>query len=133
MTSLKCTAPNDPNRDQDCAVASRRCGLIAGCLLPAMTALTVAHAVVPTASDAPATAVRSLDPDVAPWWELTALPHFGPALAFEVVRYRESVRNGMPDPVVTRVFHQPTDLARVRGIGPVSTRRIERHLRFPKP
>ena len=130
MNSTEPTRRNDPGRGPAWDVPSRRCGLIACGLLPAMIVLTLAHAAAPTASGVPATTVHSLDPDTAPWWELTALPRFGPALAFEVVRYRESVRKDAPDPLNARVFNHPADLAKVRGIGPVTVRRIAPYLRF---
>ncbi len=69
-----------------------------------------------------------VDADTAPWWELTVLPQIGPAIAGEIVRYRESKRAGESDHVGSRVFSRPRDLMRVRGIGPKTVERIKDEL-----
>lgn len=70
--------------------------------------------------------VRSgVDPDAAPWWELAALPRIGESTARAIVEHRETVRvDG------ARVFREPADLERVKGIGPKTVQRTAKHLRF---
>ncbi len=71
-----------------------------------------------------------IDPNRAPWWELTMLPRIGEHLARRVVRFREL---GAGDPeagVATPVFCRPADLEGVRGIGPKTVQRISPFLEF---
>jgi len=73
-------------------------------------------------------AVRvGVDPNTAPWWELTALPGIGEATARSIVDYR---RAGSDSP---RVFRRPLDLEPVVGIGPKTIRRIAPHLHLSDP
>ena len=69
-----------------------------------------------------------VDPNVAPWWELTVLPDIGPALARRIVDYRES-RSGLADDS-SLAFRSPGDLDTVSGIGPKTVWRIAPFLRF---
>lgn len=81
----------------------------------------------------PAPTVISIDPNVAPWWELTVLPRIGDGVAHEIVRYRESL--GMTASSAggeTPVFATAADLTRVRGIGPKTLRRIAPYLHFQR-
>ncbi len=71
-----------------------------------------------------------VDPNVAPWSELTVLPRIGEGLAKAVVQHRESTPvsgalGGGQSP-----FTRAADLAHVRGIGPKTVQRIAGHLRF---
>ncbi len=101
-------------------------------LLVWLTILAVLPSILPagcaTASSAPAPAV--VNPNSAPWWELTVLPRIGQTTAHEIVRYRESVRqsatcgNGAP------AFRCAADMVQVRGIGPVTLQRIGPYLDF---
>jgi len=104
-------------------VVGRRCVWVVCFLFPAMAVLGMLHARAPLAKGEPPAAVNTIDPNTAPWWELTAL-------AFEVVRYRESVRAAAPGSGDDRVFDAPLDLVHVRGIGPKTVERIAPHLRF---
>ncbi len=88
--------------------------------------------------DALPPAVATIDPNVAPWYELTVLPRIGEGMAEEIVRYRENTAH--VEPVSNRLktgstptppaFTCPADLTRVRGIGPKTVRRMGPFLRF---
>lgn len=71
-----------------------------------------------------------IDPNTAPWYELTALPDIGESAARAIVEYRERNRSerGDADEVV---FFRAADLDAVRGIGPVTIGRIAPYLAFP--
>ncbi len=74
------------------------------------------------------TAAITIDPNLAPWWELTALPRIGEKIAREVTAQRQKDKdqsNQRP------AFNTPTDLQRVRGIGQKTIRRIAPFLHFP--
>lgn len=72
-----------------------------------------------------------IDPNTAPWWELTLLPRIGMTTAFEIVRYRESVASNDTGQNRSLAFTQVADLAEVHGIGPVTLQRIGRYLCIP--
>ncbi|UCC31731.1 MAG: helix-hairpin-helix domain-containing protein [Phycisphaerales bacterium] len=78
----------------------------------------------------PAPARVTIDPNTAPWWELTVLPRIGESTARKIVRYRETVRGISPDGAGVVAFGCAADLARVRGIGPKTLQRIGRYLDF---
>ncbi len=80
----------------------------------------------------PAPARASIDPNVAPWWELTALPRIGRGVAREIIRYRESAGKSPVAGGVTPAFAAVVDLARVRGIGPKTLQRIGPYLDFAR-
>ena len=67
---------------------------------------------------------RGVDPNTAPWWELTALPEIGESTARQVIAYREAHADRAP------IFRQPPDLEPVPDIGPKTIQRIAPHLRF---
>lgn len=73
---------------------------------------------------------QSIDPNTAPWWELTVLPRIGPSLSRRIVDYREERRTRMESPDAP-VFRNVSDLDTVPGIGPVTLKRIGPYLRFP--
>jgi competence protein ComEA len=54
--------------------------------------------------------LHRVDLNRAPWFELACLPGLGPTRAREIIRDREE----------RGPFSSPEDLARVRGIGPVT-------------
>ena len=70
-------------------------------------------------------AIRTtVNPNLAPWWELAALPGIGESKARQIVAYREAHGERSP------VFRTPADLEPVSGIGPKTIQRIARYLRF---
>lgn len=98
--------------------------LTAGLLLVGFRTPRPADPLVP-----PPPSLSSLDPNCAPWWELTALPRIGEALALRIVNFRESATRTTPDGD-SPVFACPADLAGVRGIGPKTVMRMAPYLRF---
>ena len=68
-----------------------------------------------------------LDPNGAPWWELTILPGIGPALARRIEKHRNGISDNRP------VFQSEHDLDAVTGIGPRTITRIAPYLRFAEP
>lgn len=82
-------------------------------------------------ADAPLPPLQStLDPNVAPWWELTAIPEIGETLARRIVEHREKIRREGGVAAGQPVYRTAVDLDEVRGIGPVTVRRIGPYLRF---
>ncbi len=73
----------------------------------------------------PGVATHTLDPNTAPWWELTALPRIGEVTARKIVAHRGLVADDTP------TFLAPGDLQRIRGIGPLTLLRIGPYLSFP--
>ncbi len=139
--------PNGPRPDQsiqsplhldhiDVALTRRTrlalCGLLGAVSLAAgyRAATTVAY---PTVGVAKATAVATplrLNPNHAPWWELTALPGVGEVTAKKIVDYRETYRREQGLPPEAPVFHSPRDLQRVKGIGPKKSAQMVDFLTF---
>jgi DNA uptake protein ComE-like DNA-binding protein len=80
-----------------------------------------------------------IDPNVAPWWELTVVPGIGEVTAKKIVEYREARRRKRDPASGTHagridVFQRTADLQRVKGIGPKTAARIEPYLMFgPMP
>lgn len=94
-------------------------------VLPVFLATGVASPTQPT--------LTSVNPNIAPWWELTVLPRIGPHTAREIVRYRESKGKRTTSSESGRhivAFRRAADLARVRGIGPKTLQRIGRYLSY---
>ncbi len=65
----------------------------------------------------------SIDPNGATAAQLAELPGIGPAKAGDIVAYRASVD--------APAFASPGDLARIRGIGPVTVEKTAPFLHFP--
>jgi competence ComEA-like helix-hairpin-helix protein len=72
----------------------------------------------------------TIDPNVAPWPELTVLPMIGPSKAQAIVAYREERLAAGAVDEFGRVFRCAEDLDQVRGIGPKTVERIRPFLRF---
>lgn len=72
----------------------------------------------------------SVNPNTAPWYELTVLPRIGEGMARRIVRYRESPTHRPRADEAAAAFQSVSDVARVRGIGPATLQHIGRHLRF---
>lgn len=69
---------------------------------------------------------HTIDPNVAPWWELAALPEIGEGMAREIVAFREAAcADG-----AKQAFESASDLDQVRGIGPKTLIRLAPHFRF---
>ena len=102
-------------------------GLTAGML----TVTTMAPS--PAQSVHPPPARRSINPNLAPWWELAVLPRIGENTARRVVSFREAARPFAPDGPAGPVFCRAADLTAVRGIGPRTVARVARYLRFEGP
>ena len=83
---------------------------------------------VPLHSEAGTNASRAaslIDPNTAPWWELTALPRIGEVLARRIVAYRETHQAAHGE---SPVFARAEDLQGVPGIGPKTVARLRPHL-----
>ena len=81
--------------------------------------------------DQPRPSVRdTIDPNLAPWPELATLPRIGESKARAIVGYRKSMAADEPPGEVQPAFKRPSDLERVRGIGPKTVLRVSRYLRF---
>ncbi len=80
-------------------------------------------------SESVADGVPGIDPNTAPWWEFAALPRIGETIARRIVEYREDRADSGLDEG-TLVFARPEHLLAVRGIGPVTLRRIRPFLEF---
>ncbi|MHC5111231.1 MAG: ComEA family DNA-binding protein [Planctomycetota bacterium] len=75
----------------------------------------------------------TVNPNTAPWPELATLPRIGRKMARRIVAHRARVmRASAPvvEPRQVMVFQSPLDLARVKGIGPMTVRRLERYMDF---
>ena len=71
--------------------------------------------------------ISALDPNSAPWWEMSMLPLIGDALARRIEEFRRDVPVG-GGPTFARV----ADLDAVRGIGPKTIQRIAPYLCFSR-
>lgn len=69
-----------------------------------------------------------IDPNVADWHTLAAVPGLGEKRAKEIVAYRARLRTSNPDAVA---FHAPTDLRHIRGIGAATVSNLRPYLVFP--
>ncbi len=118
----KTTTPPDPRTDFD------QIGTILVVLwtmLP-IAAFRAAKAVDPAIPPPPS--LDTIDPNSAPWWELTVLPEIGESGALQIIAYRtatSSDETGRP-----RRFSRVADLELVRGIGPKTVARIAPYVRF---
>jgi hypothetical protein len=74
--------------------------------------------------------VASVDPNVAPWWELTILPRVGEITARKIVRYRECAAGTSVGKPAGKPFRRPADLEAVNGIGPITVQRMAPYLCF---
>ncbi len=72
-----------------------------------------------------------LDPNLAPWWELSLLNGVGPERAKAIVAYREAESRRAPG---QPAYRTPEDLERVAGIGPktIEAMRAELYLSNPE-
>jgi hypothetical protein len=90
------------------------------------------------APQAPAAVGPLIDPNTAPWWEMTVIPGVGEVTARRIVEFREACRRagsqdgGSPHSAV-EVFRCPADLQQVKGLGPKTVQRIAPYLTFSQP
>ncbi len=73
-----------------------------------------------------------VNPNAAPWWELTSLPKVGEVTAKAIIAYREqevgaALDRGEQD---VRAFKEAADLDSVPRIGVKTIARVAPHLRF---
>ncbi|HWP40045.1 MAG TPA: helix-hairpin-helix domain-containing protein [Tepidisphaeraceae bacterium] len=68
-----------------------------------------------------------IDPNIADWHTLAALPVIGEKRARQIVAFRESYLAANPG---SQAFQQPQDLLRIKGIGPAMLAQIEPYLIF---
>jgi predicted DNA-binding helix-hairpin-helix protein len=109
------------------------------CVVGLMTGLCIWAAVgcwrsVPVADAAQAAGhgramPSTVDPNTAPWWELTVLPQIGEVTAKKIVAYRVAAASSRSE--ASPIFRRAADLEQVPGIGPKTARRIAPYLRFP--
>lgn len=69
-----------------------------------------------------------IDPNVADWHTLAALPGLGEKRAKTIIEYREAFTKEHPDHLA---FNEPQDLLLVRGIGPAMLATMRPYLLFP--
>lgn len=109
---------------------------LSAALIGSLTMILIAAAAVtwrPTpANSAKAAPLDRIDPNAAPWYELTALPDIGESAARAIVEFRERIRSERGEGEAI-VFSRAANLDAVRGIGPVTIGRIAPYLSFPAP
>lgn len=93
--------------------------------------LTVAQmAPSPAVSDDPPPTRKTINPNLAPWWELAVLPRIGETSARRIADYRTTARPPGPDGLSSPAFRQAADLTRIHGIGPRTLARVAPYLHF---
>jgi len=90
------------------------------------TTTTVTAPVAPPTGSFDESIGLKIDPNSAPWWELTIIPGVGEVTARRIVSFRS--KNGG---TVDRPFRHPADLQGVYGIGPKTAARLAPYLTFP--
>lgn len=105
-------------RKADQAVAATVVALSLACLTWHWGWWTGGRPLIEIDHASPQSIVFQIDINEADWAELTLLPTIGEALAKRIVEYREE--HGP--------FRSPSDLRKVRGIGPKTFERIEPYL-----
>jgi DNA uptake protein ComE-like DNA-binding protein len=86
------------------------------------------------AAQAPSAVGFLIDPNTAPWWEMTVIPGVGEVTAKRIVEFREVRRRGGSQGSsaqgALQVFRRPADLQQVKGLGPKTVERIAPYLAF---
>ena len=80
---------------------------------------------IPVFPDKVELATERIDPNTASAASMRRLPGIGPRTAAEIVRFRQEHPG--------RNFHSEDDLSQVKGIGPVTVRRIGPFLKIRSP
>ena len=125
---------NPPNRLTLWSPSQRRGLLVLLCVFWIVLLVRWAYrpAFIPENSEAPAARAAELadrvDPNVADWQTLAAIPELGEKRAQAIVAYRE--RFAASHPAGTRAFLAAHDLIRVKGIGAATAANLEPFLTF---
>lgn len=90
------------------------------------TIATVNVSLAPTVGSSIKSIGLRIDPNSAPWWELTIIPGVGQVTAHRIVSFRSENGGAVDGP-----FRHPADLQAVHGIGPKTSARIAPYLVFP--
>lgn len=88
----------------------------------------------PTNGESPRNAMpiqTSINPNTAGWYELAQLPGIGEGVAKKIVAYRDSRKVKIS--ANAQVFHRPSDLLPINGIGTKMLQRISPFLSFAPP
>lgn len=116
----------------------RRLHLIAAVGLLPLAVMAIVHYAVTmpieklvAGTDGDSPLIGRLDPNTAPWWELTVLPGIGETRAKMIVEHRARVRTQRGDTTAI-VFRCANDLQVIKGIGPKTAARAAPHLTFPQ-
>ena len=125
-----------PQRRKEADRLRRLNRITAVALLPLAAAAIIGYATTTSVDELTDSAAgegllkNQLDPNTAPWWELTSLPGIGETRAKAIVEHRVRAleRSGVSSAIV---FQHAADLEAVYGIGPKTVTRIAPHLAFP--
>ena len=93
-------------------------------------ATTVPHLTAEARTTGATTTPLKVNPNTAPWWELTVLPGVGEVTAKKIVDYRDTRRRELALPDHAPVFRSAADLKQVKGIGPKKSKGMEAYLVF---
>lgn len=93
-------------------------------------ATTVPHLTAEARATGATTTPLKVNPNTAPWWELTVLPGVGEVTAKKIVDYRDTRRRELALPDHAPVFRSAADLKQVKGIGPKKSAGMEPYLVF---
>jgi len=123
-----------PDNRCDSSVAGQRLLRPTTCTMFLLAAVMVLALCVSThrhrAKDAVPPALSTVNPNTAPWWELTVLPRIGESTGRAIVAYREKKLHHTAQDPRQRAFHRPADLDDVPRIGIKTIERIAPSLRF---
>jgi DNA uptake protein ComE-like DNA-binding protein len=124
-TSAARESARDPGRDVLRCVYALVFVLLSGALAMYATRSPLPRAAGGQVAGPAVRGVR-IDPNVAEWAELAALPGLGEVIAKRIVSYRESQPRGTP------VFRCSEDLMAVKGIGLKKSTQLAPFLRFAR-
>ncbi len=77
-----------------------------------------------------ATVQSSIDPNEAPWWELTILPGVGETKARRIAAHRYALTPEIRGDTQSPPFRSAEDLTAIHGIGVKTAQRVAPYLRF---
>ena len=123
--------PSHPSPDQDGRTGpADPCATLLLLLCPIILIASAGPIRAIRASPPPPPTRSSVNPNSAPWYELTVLPRIGEGMAHRIVHYRESAPHSPSANATTPAFQKASDLLNVPGIGPVTLQRIGPLLSF---